>query len=180
MPTATGVASLWREPAEITRALEGNGNVNGGEKGRYGWAAVWNTQLVYQLLNRLPSNKQIVTRLPAKQVLSTVGEDTVNLLVEHRSHGEHARDDRPAADPRRLGQPDHLRRLRRAGGGDVEARERAATPERDASPAPDVFDYSGDRLRHHQPPADRRPFFASAGPDGDFKLGDDNMYSFEQ
>ena len=27
---------------------------------------------------------------------------------------------------------------------------------------------------------DQRPFFASAGPDGDFGLGDDNLYSFEQ
>ena len=26
---------------------------------------------------------------------------------------------------------------------------------------------------------DHRPFFASAGPDGDFGLGDDNLYSFE-
>jgi hypothetical protein len=25
-----------------------------------------------------------------------------------------------------------------------------------------------------------RPFFASAGPDGDFTTGDDNIYSFEQ
>jgi hypothetical protein len=25
-----------------------------------------------------------------------------------------------------------------------------------------------------------RPFFASAGPDGDFRTGDDNVYSFEQ
>ena len=24
-----------------------------------------------------------------------------------------------------------------------------------------------------------RPFFASAGPDGDFSTGDDNVYSFE-
>jgi hypothetical protein len=33
-------------------------------------------------------------------------------------------------------------------------------------------------------PAERskswRPFFASAGPDGDFQTGDDNVYSFEQ
>src|SRR5205085_11015114 len=27
---------------------------------------------------------------------------------------------------------------------------------------------------------DKRPFFASAGPDGDFAKGDDNIYSFEQ
>ena len=27
---------------------------------------------------------------------------------------------------------------------------------------------------------DNRPFFASAGPDGDFSRGDDNLYSFEQ
>ena len=29
-------------------------------------------------------------------------------------------------------------------------------------------------------PATRRPFFASAGPDGDFRTGDDNLYSFDQ
>lgn len=28
-------------------------------------------------------------------------------------------------------------------------------------------------------PAGARPFFASAGPDGDFRTGDDNVYSFE-
>jgi hypothetical protein len=27
---------------------------------------------------------------------------------------------------------------------------------------------------------DGRPFWASAGPDGDFATGDDNVYSFEQ
>jgi hypothetical protein len=30
------------------------------------------------------------------------------------------------------------------------------------------------------PPIGVRPFFASAGPDGDFSKGDDNIYSFEQ
>jgi hypothetical protein len=30
------------------------------------------------------------------------------------------------------------------------------------------------------PKANARPFFASAGPDGDFAKGDDNVYSFEQ
>ena len=29
------------------------------------------------------------------------------------------------------------------------------------------------------PPVGSRPFFASAGPDGDFSTGDDNVYSFE-
>lgn len=35
--------------------------------------------------------------------------------------------------------------------------------------------YVGETIRS----PDRRPFFASAGPDGDFTAGDDNVYSFD-
>jgi hypothetical protein len=37
---------------------------------------------------------------------------------------------------------------------------------------------SGNPIQIHSP--DGRPFFASAGPDGDFSNGDDNLYSFEK
>ena len=41
-----------------------------------------------------------------------------------------------------------------------------------------VFDYPEVDLPSL--PKSRRPFFASAGADGDFRTGDDNVYSFEQ
>ena len=37
---------------------------------------------------------------------------------------------------------------------------------------------AANELRQIRSP-DNRPFWASAGPDGDFRTGDDNMYSFE-
>jgi hypothetical protein len=180
VPTATGVASLWREPAEITGAAEGNGNVNGGEKARYGWAAVWNTQLVYQFLNRLPSNKQIVTRLPAKQVLSTVNEDTGNLLVSTARTGSTPATIDPPLILDAWGNPIIFVGSDGLAGVTVESRKSGATlsPQRVTSAG--LFDYGGDPYDTTNLPRNRRPFFASAGPDGDFKLGDDNVYSFEQ
>ena len=173
-PKQTG-ASLWREPAVIepTDAKQ-NGQVSG-PPARYTWSAVANTQLVYQFLNRVPANKQTLTKLPSKQLLGTIGtsEDRGKLL------GPAGRIDPPLIldawnNPIIFVGSDGL------AGVVYEAKNEGSTTEK-----PQRVTTAGVIPGTGQiDPAVRakswRPFFASAGPDGDFKTGDDNLYSFEQ
>src|SRR5687767_6437973 len=62
---APGV-DIWKNSPSTT---EGDGGpVTSGSKARYEWDAVANTQIVLQMLNRLPANKQMMTKLPGKQI----------------------------------------------------------------------------------------------------------------
>src|SRR5439155_14076356 len=58
-------ASLWGEQVFIDAS---GANVAGGGPRRYDWGPLGNTQLVYQFLLRLPNNKQLMTKLPSKQI----------------------------------------------------------------------------------------------------------------
>jgi prepilin-type N-terminal cleavage/methylation domain-containing protein len=173
VPTG-GMVSLWREPAEIGTSETDNGNVNGGQGARLQWAAVANTQLVYQMLNRFPANRQIMTRLPSKQLLATVGvNDKRGKLL-----GAPGMIDPPIIldawnNPIVFVGSDGL------GGVIIEAKDGgAATPEKQRITSAGVFKDNG-RTDLTNLPRARRPFFASAGPDGDFSRGDDNVYSFD-
>ena len=172
---ATG-ASLWNEPAVIDpNDPKGNGNVNSGQAGRYAWAAVANTQLVFQFLNRFPANKQILTKLPSKQILGVLGtgDDRGKLLGVA-----------PAVDPPLIldawNNPIIFVGRDGLAGVNYDAKKKGDTPVPQRVTSAGLFDYTGGPLITTGLPQSRRPFFASAGPDGDFRTGDDNVYSFEQ
>jgi prepilin-type N-terminal cleavage/methylation domain-containing protein len=168
-------ADLWRGGVEIDNDVK-RGNVSGGAVRRYDWGPVANTQTVLQFLNRIPANKQLMTKLPSKQVHG---------LADAATKGDKLLPG-PAAE-KRIDPPLVLDAWNNPilfvgsdgmGGVQLEARKSgsAFVPQRVTSlGVADDEPTSVGRL-----PKSRRPFFASAGPDGDFKTGDDNMYSFDQ
>lgn len=182
--TANNAASLWREPAVVLKnpsapaSTDSDGDVRSGQPSRYGWGAVANTQLVLRFLTRVPANKQLLAQLPSKQVLGTIGvsENKGDLL--------------PAGSPRIIDPPLVLDAWNNPVifvgvdglcGVVFESRSSGATPPPQFRvTSAGIFPFSGNPLDTTGLPKTRRPFFASAGPDGEFATGDNNQYSFEQ
>jgi prepilin-type N-terminal cleavage/methylation domain-containing protein len=141
---------------------------------RFDSDAVLNTQLAYQILNRIPANKDVVAKLPQALVLGQANEKGGKLLPVTGP------DARSRIDPplildawnnpiiyvgsRGLAGVDLVKKP----GGDFDKPNQQVT-------SVGVFPL----LKPTDPtPAGARPFFASAGPDGNFRTGDDNVYSF--
>ena len=166
---------LWAEPAIISTAAGEDGKVSGGNAGRYEWSAVANTQLVYRFVNRLPNNKKLMTQIPTKQVhgLAEVPSKGNKLLPQGTS-GDIAR----VIDPPLLLDGWNNPILFVGSGGLVGV----VMPDDTSKTSPGQWTVTSvGRVRTGQPLSrNRRPFFASAGPDGDFATGEDNLYSFEQ
>lgn len=159
--------SLWQ--VEALTDAGGNGDVKG-EK-RYTWYTVANTQLALLMLNRVPANKQALTQLPSKQLHGTPssGSPKGDKLLP-------AGDDDVINPPLVLdawGNPIVFVGSDGLGGVSFSAME---TKQRVTSAG--LFEFRGPSDVTGLPRA-RRPFFASAGPDGDFRTGDDNVYSFD-
>jgi type II secretory pathway pseudopilin PulG len=172
--TATPPVDLWKGAAS-TQTGQGSGTVNPDSPTRYRWDAVANTQIVLRYFNRMPANKQTMTRLPGKQVhgIADVPDKGNKLLPQP---GTNKTIDPPLIldawnNPIIYVGSDGLM------GVNYESKKNGSTfvPQRVTSAGVVA---SGVPLA--QLPVGRRPFFASAGPDGDFKTGDDNLYSFEQ
>lgn len=165
---------LWKSQVVLDAA--GNYQVTSGSTGRYNWGAVANTQTVLRYLTRLPENKQTMTKLPSKQVHGVPDGVKGNKLS-------------PTTDPRVIDPPLVLD----AWGNPIlyvgtyglvgvtfdslKEKPTDLPPGRRVTSA-GVMPLT--RFDRANPPKSWRPFFASAGPDGDFKTGDDNVYSFEQ
>ena len=175
-PTGAPGASLWRDPAVIGTDAKHDGNVASGQPARYTWSAVANTQMVYQFLNRFPSNKQLMTKLPSKQVLGTIGQGDVR--------GDLTGVERVIDPPLVLDAWSNP--IVFVGSDGLAGVRYEAKKQGDGPPKPQrvttagIYDLKGSAYDTDGLPKSRRPFFASAGPDGDFKTGDDNVYSFEQ
>jgi hypothetical protein len=130
---------------------------------RYTAPAIVNTQRVMGLLQSVPANRSIITNLPANQLMSEVLPATTAGLL-------------PAAG----GTPPNPPLIVDAWGNPIIF-----------VPAGGLYGMTvGEILRLRAPTSatsfngpitsnDKRPFWASAGADGDFAKGDDNIYSFE-
>ena len=181
-PVAPGppLVDLWKGSSD-TLTGDGPGPVTSGSMARYQWDAVANTQIVLRYLNRMPANKQIMTRLPGKQVHG---------LADAPNKGDKLQPGPPTSktiDPPLIldawNNPiifvgsDGLRGVNYG----LRSSGSSTTPIYDR---PNQTVTSAGVFAQSTPPANfpknRRPFFASAGPDGDFHTGDDNVYSFEQ
>lgn len=178
-PTSgNNAGSLWREPAVVSKnpsapgAVNTDGDVKSGQPSRYGWGAVANTQLVLQFLTRVPANKQLLTQLPSKQVHGLSDGPKGDKLLPSPA-GTRTIDPPLVLDawnnPVIFVGSDGLAGVRFEG----RAGEFRVT-------SAGVFPFGGDPLDTTGLPKTRRPFFASAGPDGEFVTGDNNQYSFEQ
>ena len=174
---AKGV-DFWQVPASTRAVTGGDGDVRSGSDPRYQWDAVANTQVALLMFNRVPANKQAMTRLPSKQVHGTPSGVKGGKLA-------------PTGTPNVIDPPlvldawnnpivfvgkdglqgvNLVRKTGSTGGTTAGGYE-----------YPDQTILSTGRIDSGKPLSrSRRPFFASAGPDGDFRTGDDNLYSFEQ
>jgi hypothetical protein len=151
--------------------LTGSANVSGDK--RYSLDAVGNTQIVMQFLLRLPENNQSMTKLPSKQVHGTA--DAAKGSPPKLT---------PTSDERLIDPPiildawnnpvifvgaDGLAGVRFESKADNQDYRVTSTGVVLGTGLADTATRS----------KSWRPFFASAGPDGDFRTGDDNVYSFQ-
>ena len=146
---------------------------------RYESDAVLNTQLVYQILQRIPANKEAVGKLPQSQVHGRAEVNKTNLFPVTGDDKDRRIDPPLILDA--WGNPIIY----------VPARGLIGVDLVPVSGKPGDFEKPGARVTSggviwrppltssDPPPAGARPFFASAGPDGSFRAGDDNIYSFD-
>jgi prepilin-type N-terminal cleavage/methylation domain-containing protein len=176
MPTPAGM-DIWRDgdPSDGAASptnpegdpLQSPGDVKlgSGETNRYNSDAVLNTQAVMGLMKSAPNVAKTLGQLPPSQLMEKIPTGmTSNLTLDPTGS-------RSAVPPVPLdawGNP--IIFVPSGGLGGVTMRNEAGT----------FIVTSGGMMRPGDPlkPA-IRPFFASAGPDGDFTTGDDNEYSFQ-
>jgi prepilin-type N-terminal cleavage/methylation domain-containing protein len=198
--TATPQVDIWKEPAHIIRDPMDpqNGNVSSGGAARYNWGVVGNTQRVFQIISRIPANKQMFTKLPARQIHGVTDEPVdahgTIVLLPYVQDGTTTTPPTANADRRSIDPPlvldawgNPIIFVGSRGLAGVDLAKKSGTAGMD----PTDFDQPGRRvtsvgvvvdnatLDTGPIPAGARPFFASAGPDGNFRTGDDNVYSFQ-
>ena len=179
--TATPPPNIWKERANIEGVAQADrGIVTVDSPERVTWDAVCNTQLVYQILNRIPSNRQAMGKLPRQQLLGQVDVSPPpprKLLPL------------PGSDPVTIDPPLVLD----AWGNPIvfvgsDGLRMAGVDKKPGTPGTSIPDFNrlvrvtsvGLVAPDDPTPAGARPFFASAGPDGNFRTHEDNVYSFEE
>jgi prepilin-type N-terminal cleavage/methylation domain-containing protein len=153
------------------------GNPPMGNNDRYGGAVQYTIEIMTQLV-RFPQNKQTISQLPAKRLLAFV--DGTALRITQPVSGI-VLPKPPQAQYCLLDSWNNPIIYVPATGLNVLIRNGPSTQSPSGEPRPFVVRSSGIYPAGQVPPlgAKDRPFWASAGPDGNFQNGDDNMYSFE-
>ena len=185
--------NIWQDEEAIGAATgPQSGDVSAGGAARYSWDAIGNTQRVFQILQRVPANKDAIQRLPTKQVHGVADDDKGRPDLLYPATGpDSARRIDPPLILDAWNNPIIFVGSRGLVGVDIgkkPARDAASGSVRDYTKPAD-FEQPGRQVTSvgvftFNPaapiPAGARPFFASAGPDGNFRTGDDNVYSFNQ
>lgn len=161
-------------------------------KGRFLSPAVLNTQLVMGMLTAMPNNRTAVLNMPANRLLANPTKDDATISIGSMTTAAMPGDSVAVAMTRQFkpailvdAWDNPIIYVPPAGlsGVRFKAHDTTTTIEyhvvsnsskkvqEQASFAADLSDYVV--------PPQARPFFASAGPDGDFSTGDDNVYSFD-
>lgn len=176
--TGTNAASLWAHETTVPNppgagqpdvADLTSGTAN---NGRTMFDGVANAQRVYNFLNRIPSNKQSISAIPSKQVLGQVeGANRGGKLLGPTGNARQLEPplildawSNPVVFVGSVGLTGVTFEAQRSGTG--------APPRRKVTSV-GIFDPGVPT------PQTARPFFASGGPDGNIRTGDDNVYSFE-
>lgn len=168
--TGNDPASLWAHVSVIPDSPAGIERLTSGSPGRYQLDGVANAQRVFAFLNRIPANKQAMSALPSKQVLGVIEVPRPNKLT-----GPNPRQVDPPLVLDAWGNPIIFVGSGGLSGVRFEAQKASPT----AVPPKKKVTSVGIIGETETTPQSARPFFASAGPDGDIETGDDNMYSFE-
>jgi prepilin-type N-terminal cleavage/methylation domain-containing protein len=191
MPTG---ANVWKDndpstPATNDPAFVPAGSVireqseNDGQRYGLNADAVVNTQLIMQVLIAVPKNRTMLSQLPQGSVMEKLpGSFTPKIIVANNASDRTPNPPIPL-DP--WGNPI----IFVSGAGLCGASNTASDPKAmflggtdpnsaDVKFVCNVTAATGNQVPPVRSP-DGRPFWASAGPDGDFRTGDDNVYSFE-
>jgi len=181
----TAKFNIWKDQQTILAPLGADsGDVSTGSPARYGWDAIGNTQRVYQILQRVPANKSATARLPSRQVQGMAEEDKGKTGLLFPTTGPDA--------ARRLDPPLILDAWNNpiifVGSRGLAGVALVKKPGKSGADSEKDFDKPDQQVTSvgvfpnlaptAPTPAGARPFFASAGPDGNFRTGDDNVYSF--
>jgi prepilin-type N-terminal cleavage/methylation domain-containing protein len=188
-PPSPSPFDIWKDEAVLPPLPDSdprqNGNVSMGATARYAWDAIGNTQRAYQIFARVPANKQAVAKLPTQQVLGACDSDdpAIQSIAKTKLFG---------AGPLRIDPPLILDAWNNpiifVGSRGLKGVYVGRKPNKDGTKSEDydpphsmtvtsvgTFDTKAVTATTA---AGARPFFASAGPDGNFRTGDDNVYSF--
>jgi type II secretory pathway pseudopilin PulG len=184
-----GIIDIWKDGDPNTDNYEPDGVKAPGDvsldtlsatntEGRYNADQILNTQLVMGLLSSVPSVKTMLSQMPSSQFMETIPANAnAKLRVQKQSGGED--------DYGNVGGP--------AKPSPVLVLDGRGNPILFV-PAGGLWDVTAGDVKHLAQPTsisplsndgplrspDNLPFWVSAGPDGNFKSGDDNLYSFEQ
>ena len=147
------------------------------DQNRFDSDAVLNTQILLRMLRSVPENRDAVNKFPTDSLLKVpTNAQTGRLVVKSDST---ANPPTTVADPPMpidtWGNP--IIFVPRGGLEGVRLKANSTADNRITSAGVDNTSYGSNVLP--PTPAGAQPFFASAGPDGDFTTGDDNVYSFE-
>jgi len=172
-PAVDPPIDLWKTQVVLPST---GASVASGSTTRYDWGPVANTQIVLQYLSRMPENKQLMTKLPSKQIHGVAETNRGGKLMG------------PSGDTRIIDPPLVLDAWNNpiifvgsdglSGVRFDSQKSGAGTPTRRVTSTGVIADTPAVTAANRS--KSWRPFFASAGPDGDFATGDDNVYSFEQ
>ena len=146
-----------------------------GDANRYG-LAMRRTQDVIARLSQVPRNKAMLAQMPAKRLLGKAHAshtNGANKVVIHDSPPLPSNDpaiDLPVTPVLLDGWRNPLLFVPSGGLEGVKVGTQTV-----------IVTTTGQRQKSSDPPnATDRPFWASAGPDGSFETGDDNLYSFDK
>ncbi|MDQ3439618.1 MAG: prepilin-type N-terminal cleavage/methylation domain-containing protein [Planctomycetota bacterium] len=184
--TDTLKINLWAEGDPTNTAapepdplLVPDGSVESGNAKRVEYAAVRNTQLAMMLLAAMPANKTMIQNLPAQSLMKLPEIKNPDTTLNEATLPGVPLD--PWGNPIILvpsaglcGDPNP--------GPAVEGSMWVGGPSSDSDGIRFVVavPQAGNTARIGPiRSSDGRPFWASAGPDGDFRSADDNIYSFE-
>ena len=192
-PTDAATTTWEPDPALVPQDVDKASGT--GTHGRYNADQIANTQLVLSMMLQAPSVKTMMAALPAAQVMEPVPASVPGgskLLVQQANGlpgpyaGASARP-MPALVLDGWGNPIIFVPSGGLCGGSNNKTDpdamlvggKADDPDSKAVVAVDpATNPPANCVRQIRSP-DNRPFWASAGPDGDFRTGDDNVYSFE-
>jgi type II secretory pathway pseudopilin PulG len=151
-----------------------------GKPGRFGSTAVLNTQRVMKMIVGIPAAQQMLDKLPANSQLTNPNKDgslTMPASLTHLTYQNN--DNKNALKPPLLVDAwnNPIIFVPASGLRGVKLKDHPPT-ELHVITSLGVFEES-DIPPEFPPKAGARPFWASPGPDGDFRTHDDNVYSFQ-
>lgn len=169
-PTTSRVGQPLATPGDVTQPA-----FEAGKPGRFRSTAVYNTQIVMGLITGLPAAQQMLNKLPPTALIGNPNRSGNLNMGSILFTGDNRSALRPPIVVDAWDNP--IIFVPASGLTGVTIKDHGA--ERHVITSKGVLEEAEVLAGTASPAAGVRPFFASAGPDGDFTTGDDNVYSFE-